>query len=75
MQHKTIINIVKSTQIKERALQKNRLKKEIHIRITYQLERQIQEIARLNNVCFSVLIRRLVTENLNRYIPDRFKQK
>lgn len=57
------------------ALQKNRLKKEIHIRITYQLERQIQEIARLNNVCFSVLIRRLVSENLNRYVPDRFKQK
>ena len=57
------------------ALQKNQLKKEIHIRITYQLERQIQEIARLNNVCFSVLIRQLVSENLNKYVPDRFKQK
>ena len=56
-------------------MQKNRLRKEIHIRITYQLERQIQEVARMNNVCFSALIRRMITENLNRYVPDRFIQK
>ena len=56
-------------------MRKNRLEKEIHIRITYQLERQIHEIARLNNLCFSALVRRMITENLNRYVPDRFKQK
>ena len=53
----------------------NRLEKEIHIRITYQLERQIHEIARLNNLCFSALVRQLLTDNLKSYVPDRFKQK
>ena len=56
-------------------MQNNRLKKEIHIRITYQLERQILEVARLNNVCFSVLVRKLVAERLHDYVPERFKQK
>ncbi len=55
-------------------MNQNRLKKEIHVRITYQLERQIHEIARLNNVCFSELVRRLIHENLEHYIPQRFKQ-
>lgn len=56
-------------------MKQNRLKKEIHIRITYQLERQIHEIARLNNVCFSELVRRLIHENLERYIPKHFRNK
>lgn len=56
-------------------MQQNRLKKEIHIRITYQLELQLQEIARLNNVCFSELVRRLIHENLERYIPEHFRNE
>lgn len=54
-------------------MQNQALKKEIHIRITYQLERQIHEIARLNDVCFSELVRRLISDNLHKYVPERFK--
>lgn len=54
-------------------MNKQKLSKDVRVRISFELERLIDDIARMNDIKPATLTRLILLENVKNYIPDRFK--
>lgn len=55
-------------------MNKPKLTKDVRVRISFELERLIDDIARMNDIKPATLTRLILLENVKNYIPDRFKR-
>ncbi len=53
-------------------MNKQKLSKDVRVRISFELERLIDDIARMNDIKPATLTRLILLENVKNYIPDRF---
>jgi hypothetical protein len=54
-------------------MKKNRLDKDLRVRITFELERIIDDVARMNNLKPATLSRLILQNHVKDYIPKHFK--
>ena len=54
-------------------MKKPKLDKDVRVRISSELERLIDDIARMNEFTPAKLTRLILSENIKNYIPERFK--
>lgn len=55
-------------------MNKPKLTKDVRVRISFELERLIDDIARMNKIKPATLSRMILANHAREYIPERFKK-